>query len=1156
MNKTAIKNVATYARKELISQVALRAQSFGITPKSLGEIEVGSDYVIINSQRYPKSFERPYKTLQKEIEKKGFQQVIEGVAYTWFNRFVALHFMEVNDYLPSKIRVLSSQTPGKVDPDILTMYRELDFPFEESFVQERLTKGDNEAAFRHLLIAQCNQLSRIMSFLFERINDYTELLMPAPLLHTDSVISRLVNDIDEDDFREVEIIGWMYQYYISEKQKQIVGMNKGIVVKEDLPAATQLFTPKWIVQYMVQNSLGKLWHDHNPDSSLIEKWEYYLHAKSKSVSASEYLELESIKILDPACGSGHILVYAFDLLYDMYESQGYPAREIPALILTQNLYGLDIDKRAAQLAGFALLMKARSKDRRLFRQEIKLNIYDFKDAEKISNEALEYFCKNENEIKEIKELVKQFSNAKSFGSLIVPPDLDYEDYLRRLEGLDEGVEDLFERRKVEELKEKLIPLFTQVSILSKKYHVVVTNPPYHNKYNTEMKKFIQEHYADYKADLYSAFIYRCTRMTLPYGYCGMMSPFTWMFINAHEELRLHIIQSQCISSLIQLEYSAFEEATVPICTFVIQNQQNSTLGQFIRLTDFRGSDAQPVKVREAVLNPNVSYRYICDSKNFIDINGSPIAFWMSKQVKKIFKENPSIGDISESRLGMATANNERFLRLWYEVPILKIGYGIKNREKASKSKFKWFPYQKGGEYRKWYGNNEYVVNWENDGFEIRNFKDDHGKVRSHNYNLDYIFREGITWSDVSSSNFGVRYMPSGYLFDAKGSCLFLHGDIIYIVLAYLCSCLAENFLRMLNSTISFQVGNVKSLPFLNILINNNTVYNLSVQNISLAKNDWNSFETSWDFELHPFLTYQKDTCLINQAFQNWVDHADVQFRQLQANEEELNRIFIKIYGLEDELTPEVPDEEITVRRADRERDAKSFLSYAVGCMMGRYSLDVPGLAYAGGEFDSSKYQRFLPDPDGILPITDKSYFDDDIMDRLAEFLKITFGEETLQENLYWLAESLTMKNNETPVERLRRYFMEEFYKDHLKIYQKRPIYWLFDSGRKKGFRALVYLHRYNPQTLAKMRLDYLQEMQVKYTNEEQLLLQRLEQPDLSRAEKTATNKRLEEVRGRQRELIDYDKLLADYANQRVALDLDDGVVANYTKLQPLLAVIR
>jgi len=1149
--------VATFARKELINQVALRAQKLGITPESPGEMEVGSDYVIISGQRYPKSYQEPFQSLQKEIQKKGFQQVMEEVAYTWFNRLIALRFMEVNEYLPSKIRVLSSQTPGKVDPDILTMYREVDFPFDKEYVQERLQKGDNEAAFRHLLIAQCNHLSKILPFLFEKINHYTELLLPYSLLHTDSVISRLVNEIDEDDFREVEIIGWMYQYYIDEKRRQIVGMNKGTVEKEDLPAATQLFTPKWIVQYMVQNSLGKLWQEHNPESNLFEKWEYYLHAKGEKENYFGQLDLESIKILDPACGSGHILVYAFDLLYDMYESQGYPAREIPGLILTHNLYGLDIDRRAAQLAGFALMMKARSKDRRLFRQKIKINIHDFKDAEMISPEALEYFCENEDEAKEIKDLVKQFSNAESFGSLIVPPVLNYERYLKSLQSLVESFEDLLDWEKVSELNEKLTSLFSQSNVLSKKYHVVVTNPPYHNKYNPEMRKYIQEKYADYKADLYSAFIYRCTRMTLPYGYCGLMTPFTWMFISTHEKLRQYIIQNQSISSLIQLEYSAFEEATVPICTFVVNNQNKNSIGKYIRLNDFKGAELQPIKVKEAVINPTVSYRYSCFSNDFTDIMGFPIAYWASKKVRKIFKENFKLGDISEPRAGLQTGDNGRFLRLWHEVFVDRIGFNVADVTCAKASKAKWFPYNKGGAYRKWYGNNSYLVDWENDGLAIHKFNNipldfNGAPVRAKRF----YFREGITWSDVSSVNFGVRYAPSGFIFDVKGSTLFLNREMLFIILAFLTSKLAKNFLNILNPTISFQVGNLQSLPVVNNITSNEEIHNLAYKNVLFSKTDWDSFETSWDFKNHPFLTDQNVTSLISHAFQNWAHHAEAQFRQLKANEEELNRIFIKIYGLKDELTPEVPDEEITIRRADRERDAKSFLSYIIGCIMGRYSLDVPGLAYAGGEFDRSKYKRFLPDPDGILSITDKGYFQDDIMDRLAEFLRIIFGEETLQENLYWLAESLTMKNSETPVERLRRYFMDEFYKDHLQVYQKRPIYWMFDSGKKKGFRALVYLHRYNPQILARMRLDYLQEMQVKYANEEKLLLQRLDQPNLGRAEKSAANKRLEEVRARQRELVDYDKLLADYANQRIELDLDDGVMVNYARLQPLLAIIK
>ncbi|MCL5289453.1 MAG: BREX-1 system adenine-specific DNA-methyltransferase PglX [Firmicutes bacterium] len=1169
MNKTAIKKVATFARKELINQVSLRVQSFGITPESTGKIEVGSDYVIISGRHYPKKLLKPFEALKKEIEKNGFDQVVEEAAYTWFNRFVALRFMEVNDYLPSKIRVLSSQTPEKVDPDILTIYREVDFPFDEAYVQERLQKGDNEAAFRHLLIAQCNQLSRIMPFLFEKFNDYTELVLPASLLHTDSVISCLVNEIEEDDFREVEIIGWMYQYYIADKKDEIfTKLKKNIKIKkEDIPAATQLFTPEWIVKYMVENSLGQLWLERHPESLIKGKMRYYVEpaeqvpeviAKLNS-QKNPYLKLEEIKIMDPACGSGHMLVYAFDLLYEIYEEIGYPKREIPYSILEHNLHGLEIDDRAAQLASFVLFMKARSITSRVFNKPPEINVLSIKETNHLKHEKIAKKLADGDieKYEQIYRLLKLFVDAKNYGSLLCPEkDINFDFFETRIELLlEQNTSQLFEITYDDLMLTKLILRLSK--ILCKKYEIVLINPPYMGVkgMNTKLYEYIKEHYHLAKLDLFAAFIIRTLAMTVANGYNASINQHSWMFLSGYEELRRKLLDTTTISSMIHLGPRAFEEIggeMVQSTAYVLR--QTAILdykGTYYRLSHYNTTFDKELSFL------NKENIYVISQFSFDDIPSFSIAYWASDKVRKIFKYYPKLGELAEPRQGLATSDNNRFLRLWHEVSCVKIGFNLTDAKSAQKSKKKWIPYNKGGEYRKWYGNQQYLIDWENDGYSVKEYAARLYKTYTRTIkNIPYYFREGITWSDVSIVNFGARYTPIGFIFDVKGSTLFVEEKLQNVILAFLGTKLVNSFLAMLNPTMSFQVGNLKALPLSPSISNNIEIHLLASENVMISKTDWDSFELSWDFQSHPMLTYKNAELLINQAYENWVGHSESQFNQLKANEEKLNHIFIKMYGLEDELTPEVPADAITISQANRERDTKSFLSYAIGCMMGRYSLDVPGLAYAGGEFDWSKYKLFRPDPDGILPITDKGYFDDDIMDRLSELLKVTFGEDTLQENLYWLAESLTIKNNETPVERLRRYFMDEFYKDHLQTYQKRPIYWLFDSGKKKGFRALVYLHRYNSETLARMRLGYLQEMQVKYANEEQLLIQRLDQPTLNRVEKTAANKRLEEVRARQRELVEYDKLLADYANRRILLDLDDGVVVNYAKLQKLLSAIK
>uniref|UniRef100_C5DA34 site-specific DNA-methyltransferase (adenine-specific) n=1 Tax=Geobacillus sp. (strain WCH70) TaxID=471223 RepID=C5DA34_GEOSW len=1144
MNKRALKEFAVYARNELRNQIALRAQAFGITPEGSPTLVTGADYVEINGKKLPLSYKSGLQKLLKEVETKGYDQVIEEVAYTWFNRLIAIRFMEVHNYLPSKIRVLSSETRGKVDPDILTDYQYTDLPVDKEEIASLLQQGKREEAYRKLLIAQCNELHQIMDFLFEKIADYTELLLPESLLHADSLINKLGKELGDENFEHVEVIGWLYQYYMSEKKEQVGGLKNTAVKKEDLPVVTQLFTPKWIVQYMVQNSLGKLYDEWKPENHLVKDWEYYLKSSEK-LPIPENISLEEIKVIDPACGSGHILVYAFDLLYDMYLEAGYPEREIPRLIIEKNLYGLDIDKRAVQLASFALMMKGQEKYRRFLKKatDLKLNIHEFVDSEPISEEVLAFLGEKVGDVSWVAALQEKFENAKQFGSLLVPDEQAsfYLKYIEAIESYDVNEVELLEETYIIELKEKLLPLLKQAYLLALKYEVVVTNPPYHNKYNPVLKKFMNDNYKDYKSDLYSAFIYRCTQMTVENGFAALMTPFTWMFISSHEKLRKYIIENQSISSLIQLEYSAFTEATVPICTFVIQNQNRTSIGEYIRLEEFKGADLQPIKVKEAVKN-NVDYRYSCDSKSFNAIPGSPIAYWLNKKARDGFQY--VIGNNYSAVAGISTGNNNRYIFDWYEVDYSQISFSKKGGIDCKK----YYPHAKGGDYRRWYGNRINVIKYNEQSIKemssLPGFRHD-GRM--------HYFKHLISWSKITSSIFSARYYEPMFVFDSAAPSISID-KIDYNLLGYLNSKVAYYFMKVINPTLNYPPGYMELLPFSHS--ENKVINSIVSENIEICINEWNSFETSWDFKKHPFLTYRGNAKTLEECYANWADHAEKQFRQLQKNEEELNRIFIELYGLQDELTPEVPDEEVTVRRADRVRDAKSFLSYCVGLMMGRYSLDVEGLAYAGGEWDASKYKTFQPDKDGIIPLTETAYFEDDVISRLQELLIIMFGEETLAENLRWLAESLTMKNNETPTERLRRYFFDEFYADHCKIYQKRPIYWMAESGPKKAFRALFYLHRYTPETLATMRFTYVQNLQEKLRQEQKRLEQDLINPDLSSAMKKRYEKQLKQIRAQQEELVEFDKKLAELANQRIALDLDDGVVVNYEKLKTILAKIR
>ncbi|WP_296969434.1 BREX-1 system adenine-specific DNA-methyltransferase PglX [Tepidanaerobacter sp. EBM-38] len=1220
MDKSLIKNYAVWARNKLIEDISQRAYELGITENEIKKPEeVSQDYIRINGKKL-KSFEiNQRKSLEAKIREKGFEQVVEEVAYTWFNRIIALRFMEVNGYIPTGVRVLSSAEPGKTEPDIITYAEHIDLDLNQEVVARLKDENDTEELFRYLLVKQCNKLNDILPGLFEKIGDYTDILLPKNLLSEGSIIRRLVSDIPEEYFKEqVEIIGWLYQYYISEKKDEVfAGLKKNQkITKEKIPAATQLFTPKWIVKYMVENSLGRLWLEKISGQEIVgsgkwvvdskklkEKWKYYIDEAEQEPEVEEQLKKiraeskdmkpEDIKVLDPAMGSGHILVYAFDVLFDIYKSAGYSEREIPKLILENNLYGLDIDDRAGQLAYFAVMMKARSKNRRIFRENIDINLCSIQESNGIPEETITYFAGGKKFISktELEEKIKDkddlsdadfeiqarylihvFQDAKEYGSILEVKKLDFDKTENRLEEIRQNHPgDAFEFGHKQILLEKLPPLIKQAKIMSSKYDVVVTNPPYMGRkgMNENLKKYIDKHYSSVKSDLFSVFIERSYKYTEKNGHLGFMSPFVWMFISSYEELRKKMIKSKAITSLIQLEYSGFDGATVPICTFTLRNSNTGETGEYIRLSDFRGAENQSARTLEAIQNPDVDYRYTSSSTDFSKIPGSPIAYWVSERIREVFNESIPLGRIAEPRQGMATSDNNRFLRLWFEVSCAKIGFGFKDCKQAAKSKLKWFPYNKGGEFRKWYGNNEFVVNWENNGAEIRNFE------KSVIRNENYYFRRGLTWSALSSGKLSMRFCKEGHLFDSKGPMCFICSEQDEpLLLAYFNSIICEILLKILAPTLDFNQGPLRKLPIIKDYTHKELINKLVQQNISISKTDWDSFETSWDFKKHPILTHKGDANTIEKAFDNWAEFAERQFYQLKANEEELNRIFIKIYGLEDELTPEVDEKDVTVSKADRERDIKSFISYAVGCMFGRYSPDVEGLVYAGGEWsDKWKIENgqwkvrklvkdedndiledtwidatFAPESDNTIPITDEEYFEDDIVARFIEFLKVTFGEEKLEENLDYIAESIGKRKSETSRQALRRYFLKDFYKNHVQTYKQRPIYWLFDSGRQDGFKALIYMHRYDEHIAARVRIDYLHKLQRKYEDE----IKRLDviiDSNLSLREKNNARKAKEKLQKQIQECLEYDQVIAHVANQRIKIDLDDGVIVNYAKFQ-------
>ena len=1189
MDKTAIKNFSIWARKALIRSVADKCGLVGVredgiqeplpqstrdmqffdagtgAPASISGDEIKKREALVQAI-HDKQRDSDYKT--------AYNFIVEQVAYTWFNRLIAIRFMEVNDYLPSRIRVLSSEQEGKLEPDILSTPFDAEFDFTpqemDTVIQwkDRGQKEDMDALFRLLFVKQCDALHEILPNLFQKVDghDYTELLLNISFTDRDGVVYRLVNDIPEDNFcfeqnGQVESIGWAYQYYNEDRKNEVINIYKGTVKKDDIPAATQLFTTDWVVRYMVDNSLGRYWIERHPESKLAEKLEFFVTPKNGEINhIDEFIKPEDVKFLDPCMGSGHILVYAFDVLMEIYKESGYTERDAAAMIVQNNLFGLDIDDRASQLAYFAVMMKARSYDRRFLIRGIKPNVLAIKESNGMGA-AVRDGLTTDAEMNAISRyLVDSFRDAKELGSIITVEPKDYDGYMEYLDNCDgEGQLTMEDADWLQNTRPMLKALARQAKVLAAKYPVVCTNPPYLNKIEGRLKTFVTENYKDYSGDLFSVFTYRNLMFCKQDGYCGYMTPFVWMFIKTYEKLREFIIRSKSITTLVQMEYSAFEEATVPICSFVLKNGKTVENGLYFKLSDFKGGmDVQKQKILEALADKNCGYFYEADQSNFSKIPGSPVAYWVSNAVIAVYNKAKLLGDIASPRTGMTTGDNNRFLRLWSEIEISKAKFDAKDASDAAHSEKKWFPYCKGGGYMRWYGYNEYLVNWENDGFEIKNNIKPNGLKAASVRSESLYFKKLITWSAVTSGSFSCRLCEGGSLFDSGGSSIDVHGETLYI-LAILNSAIGQFYLDISNATINYQPGDIAGIPV--VFPDGNEPTQQIEECVQIAHEDWDSFETSWDFKRNPLAIGNS----LSAAYAAWKQECEDRFQQLKQNEEELNRIFIDIYGLQDELTPDVADKDITVHRVFDSKDdvpesmkgsnyvrtmrdeIVSLISYAVGCMFGRYSLDVEGLAYAGGEWDASKYITFIPDEDNCIPVTDVEYFDDDIVGRFVEFLRTVYGEDTLEENLRFVADALGGKGT-TSREIIRNYFLNDFIKDHIKTYQKRPIYWMFDSGKQNGFKALIYMHRYDENTIGRIRADYLFKMQRAYENELKRTQDTIDSSTNAR-EVAQAEKRKEKLTKQLKETRDYDQKIAHLALARISIDLDDGVKANYEKIQ-------
>ena len=1208
MNKTSLKIFAIEARNELMEKMRTRLEILGIIKKGIEKAKVIGKEVEVKGALYPKE---SYDSLIRKYKQVGYEELIEESAYTWFNRLTALAFMEANEYIDEKMIFNNGL---KNEPGIIDNYYDFEF-FKnlDSELQKELhdlrdenTANSIEKLYSILVEEKCEELSAIMPFMFKKKGTYSDILFPTGLLMENSLLVRLREEIGKE--APIELIGWLYQFYNSEKKDQVFeALKKNTkITKENVPAATQLFTPDWIVKYMVENSLGKLALESTGiNENLKDNWKYYI--ESELDKNSEKIKIEDVKILDPAMGSGHILVYAFDLLFEMYENLGWSTKESVLSILKNNLYGLEIDERAGQLASFALMMKAREKFSRLFsvlkrEEDFKLNTLIIEESNSLSERVKNRI--KANNLNNLNKIIEDFEDAKEYGSILKLETIDKELLEREFNILKESFNNneqgtlIFNEDEldinIEEDLELIESLIRQHITLVNQYETVVTNPPYMGGkgFSPKLKTYVEKNYKDTKSDLFAVFIERCNEFTKKNCYTSMITMQSWMFLSSFENLRKNIIEKTEIKTLNHLGARAFSEIggeVVSTVAWVSQKKSPKNDGTYLRLVDYNNADLK----EEEFFNKNNYFQ--AKQKDFEKIPGSPIAYWVSNHTREIFEKNQKLGEVGEAKQGLATADNNRFLRLWNEVSYNKIGYNMSNSKEALESKKKWFPCNKGGEFRKWYGNQEYLVNWENDGYEIKNFYDEKGKLRSRPQNTEYYFKESISWGLITSGGSSFRYFPKGFIFDISAVTYFIEKKEREI-LGVLNSKYFLELSQIINPTINFSNGVFALLP---ALFTENEKFNKLVQeNIDISKEEWDSRETSWDFE-RLSLVDGKD---LRTAFENYCSHWRDNFVQLHKNEEELNRLFIEIYELQDEMDEKVSFDDITILKKEakiveidnskakefsseserylydrgvslefnKDELVKQFLSYAIGCIMGRYSTNKPGLIMANSddvlELSSNKFfvkdangnirqeveTEFLPDKFGILPITAEKDFSNDIVERVKEFVKFVYGEESLKDNLNFIAEALGNKDNRNPEEILRTYFITAFYKDHLQRYQNRPIYWLMNSGKKNAFSCLFYMHRYEPLTVARVRADYLIHYQEMLENKRKFIERQLYAEDITAKEKKNVEKELKDLDVLLKELREYANEVKHIAEQKIPLDLDDGVNVNYERLGAIL----
>ncbi|MGI2146939.1 BREX-1 system adenine-specific DNA-methyltransferase PglX [Shewanella frigidimarina] len=1239
MNTSKLKSYAPKARIAFMQAVTKRAAMLGLYQDRISEVNFEADNAIIEGRIFSRKQGQQRNQLAKRITalathdgkvklKDGFNQFINEMAFTWFNRFTAIRYMEINGFLDHGYRVLSNSKNAQFGEgfEILSHAADVavDLGLDKNQIVQLMLDGDKEEQlYREILLGQCHQLSRIMPFMFETLDDATELLLPDNLTKTDSLLKALINDIPEDNWRDldaethtergqIEVIGWLYQFYISEHKDAVIGK---VVKREDIPAATQLFTPNWIVKYLVQNSLGRQWLATYPESELKDKMAYYIAPAEQSDDVIEQLKAitptsidpETIKVLDPACGSGHILVEVYEVLREIYLERGYRLSEIPELILTKNIYGLDIDDRAAQMAAFAVLMKAREDDKRIFSRiadsigsdnEIKLNIYSLQSTENLDIDKLwtdlEFNGKpksgfmvdlfvdpklesndspdtdnqesqdNQTYLNLLHYLKAQFIDAKNLGSLI-DVDSHYQNSLKELKNKLLGKAHS-SHQPIRQAVEQLLPIVEQAIVLATKYDIAVANPPYMGSkgMNSALKDFAKKSYPNSKSDLFAIFMERAFNFLNDTGYNAQVNMQSWMFLSSYEKMRESLLDTKTFVTMAHLGARAFGQISgevVQTTAWVLNKKYvEGFQPSFLRLVE--GNEEEK---KQALLAKQCLFNAI-KPNDFRNIPSNPIAYWITAEQLQLFSTLPKINDVASVAEGTTTGDVNKFLKMWHEVDFSKVGIGFSDRNSAKLSGAKWFPYNKGGEYRKWYGNNDYVVNWENDGETLKNYQGSFIRGEKH------FFKQGITWSKVCGGDLSFRSFDNGFLFDTGGLCLYSENRD-YII-GILNSNASTEIMKILAPTLNFTVGTVSSIPYLEGI---NDIEIISQKLVTLAKDDWNSKETSWDFSCNKVMGTQSKKHKINISIEEILSASNCIVEKFVTLENDLNKKLSMAYN--------VPFVETSLKNVslycnfnknERKKNETIYqtslisdlLSFSLGCMMGRYSLDRQGLVYAHSSNNGFKalvvegaYKNFPADDDGIIPLAAEEWlFEDDATVRFKEFVKTVWGAEHLTENLDFVAESLclnaiTAKKGEGAMDTIRRYFSTQFYKDHLKTYKKRPIYWLFSSGKEKAFECLVYLHRYNEGTLARMRTEYVTPLMGKIETQIALRTESIANAE-STAEKNRLTKELKSLEKKQTELRSFDEELKHFAEMKISLDLDDGVKVNYGKFGNLLVDVK